>query len=91
LGLCGDAIPLEARIVGVVDAFDAIVSCRPYKTAVPVEAALEIIRKDRGRHFDPEAADAFLDSREAIETILAESAAMADMKLDEFSWCELVG
>ncbi len=90
IGLCGDTIPLEARIVALVDAFDAIVSCRPYKLAVPVDAALEIIRKDRGSHFDPVVADAFLDSREAVKTILKESIRAPITRLDEFSWCELL-
>ncbi len=57
-GLRGGAIPLSARIVAVADVFDALTSKRPYKEAFSVEAALEIIHKDAGSHFDPEVVEA---------------------------------
>ncbi|MGH2462971.1 MAG: HD-GYP domain-containing protein [Candidatus Limnocylindria bacterium] len=53
-GLKGDRIPLEARIVRVVDAFDAITSRRPYKPARSVEWALDELQRYAGRQFDPE-------------------------------------
>jgi putative nucleotidyltransferase with HDIG domain len=59
-GLSGDSIPLAARIVTVADVFDAVTSNRPYRTALPVEAAREEIVRGRGTHFDPQVADAFL-------------------------------
>lgn len=59
-GLCGEAIPLEARIVSVVDVFDALTSRRPYKQAWPVEEALEEIRRQSGRQFDPRIVEALL-------------------------------
>ena len=52
-GLKGEAIPIEARIVALADVFDALTSKRPYKEAWPVEQALEHIRQQAGRHFDP--------------------------------------
>ncbi|HLO62915.1 MAG TPA: two-component system response regulator [Azonexus sp.] len=52
-GLKGEAIPLEGRIVAVADVFDALVSVRPYKAAVPVDAALQYFDEQAGRHFDP--------------------------------------
>lgn len=52
-GLQGEAIPLEARIVALADVFDALTSKRPYKEAWSVEAALEHIRSQAGKHFDP--------------------------------------
>ena len=58
-GLKGDEIPLVARIVTVADVFDAVTSNRPYRTALPVEAAREEIARGRGTHFDPQVADAF--------------------------------
>ncbi|MGE0087252.1 MAG: HD domain-containing phosphohydrolase [Desulfococcaceae bacterium] len=58
--LKGINIPIAARIVGLVDAFDVIISRRPYKDPVPVEKALEIIQKDRGTHFDPDVVDIFV-------------------------------
>ena len=59
-GLSGEDIPLAARIVTVADVFDAVTSNRPYRTALPVEAAREEIVRGRGTHFDPQVADAFL-------------------------------
>src|SRR5436309_2017574 len=58
-GLKGEDIPLVARIVTVADVFDAVTSNRPYRTALPVEAAREEIARGRGTHFDPQVADAF--------------------------------
>src|SRR5205823_1556058 len=58
-GLKGEDIPLLARIVTVADVFDAVTSNRPYRTALPVEAAREEIARGRGTHFDPPVADAF--------------------------------
>lgn len=53
-GLQGDAIPLEARIFAVVDSFDAMTSDRPYRAAMPIEDAMEEIRRNAGIQFDPE-------------------------------------
>ena len=58
-GLAGEAIPLSARIVSIVDVFDALVSERPYKAAWSKEAALEHILEQGGRHFDPRLAELF--------------------------------
>ncbi len=52
-GLAGDDIPLIGRIVGVADAFDAIVSDRPYSKAVDPTEAVDIIKDASGSHFDP--------------------------------------
>lgn len=59
-GLAGPQIPLGARIVGLVDAFDAMTHERPYKPAWPVQQALEEVRRCSGSHFDPDLAEAFL-------------------------------
>ncbi len=59
-GLAGAAIPLAARIVALVDAYDAIISRRPYKPPLAHDEAVRRIAADRGRHFDPELVDAFL-------------------------------
>jgi HD-GYP domain-containing protein (c-di-GMP phosphodiesterase class II) len=59
-GLRGHAIPLEARVLAVADAFDAMVSTRPYRHALPVERALGEVRACAGTQFDPDVADVFL-------------------------------
>jgi diguanylate cyclase (GGDEF)-like protein len=58
-GLRGAEIPLGARIVAVCDAFDAMVSQRPYKPPMPVADALEELRRCAGSQFDPAVVDAF--------------------------------
>ena len=57
--MAGDDIPLVGRIVALADVFDALVSERPYKKAWPVEAALEYINEQSGKHFDPDLVKAF--------------------------------
>ncbi len=59
-GLAGDAIPVPARLMALADVFDALISRRVYKPAFSYERAREIIVGDRGRHFDPDVADAFV-------------------------------
>ncbi|MCX7625945.1 MAG: HD domain-containing protein, partial [Candidatus Sumerlaeaceae bacterium] len=59
-GLVGEQIPIEARIFAVVDVWDALTSDRPYRPAWPQEKALEYIREQAGKHFDPRVVEAFL-------------------------------
>jgi CHASE2 domain-containing sensor protein len=59
-GLRGEEIPLTGRICAVCDVFDALLSRRPYKEPWPPEQALEELRRERGRQFDPAVVDAFL-------------------------------
>lgn len=59
-GLRGNQIPFGARVFAVVDAFDAIVSKRPYEEAVTFEQACERLQSASGTHFDPEVVRAFL-------------------------------
>ncbi len=58
--VAGDDIPLEARILAVADAFDAMTSDRPYRSAMSVEEALNETRRCAGTQFDPTVAAAFL-------------------------------
>jgi HD-GYP domain-containing protein (c-di-GMP phosphodiesterase class II) len=58
--LKGEQIPLGARIIAVADAFDAMVSDRPYRKARTVEEALAELRRCRGTQFDPLAVDALV-------------------------------
>ena len=60
-GLHGTQIPLSGRLVAVVDVYDALTNARPYKHAWPVEQAVQEMRSQRGRHFDPDVLDMFLN------------------------------
>jgi putative two-component system response regulator len=68
-GLAGEDIPLSARITAIADVYDALTSARPYKNALPPEVALQSIRLEAGKHFDPEVCEAFVRSWERIEEI----------------------
>jgi len=59
-GLSGEHIPLAARIVTIADAFDAMMSERPYRQAYPLQEALSVIERNSGSQFDPRIADVFL-------------------------------
>jgi len=59
-GLRGDQIPLAARVFAVADVWDALRSDRPYRAAWPQERALDYIREQAGRHFDPAIVEVFL-------------------------------
>ena len=69
-GVSGNDIPLCARIMAVADVFDALISKRIYKDAMPLEKAYAIIREETGTHFEPEIVDAFF-------------AVVSDMIIDE--------
>lgn len=68
--LKGDAIPLSARIVALADVYDALVSRRIYKSALPHDTAKSIILSERGCHFDPMVVDAFLRCEEKFIGVL---------------------
>jgi putative nucleotidyltransferase with HDIG domain len=59
-GLKGEEIPIEARIFALVDAWDAITTDRPYRSAMTKDEAVNTIRSEIGSHFDPEIAERFL-------------------------------
>jgi putative two-component system response regulator len=60
IGLKGEDIPLSARIMSIVDVYDALTSKRPYKEPFTHEKAMTIIAEGRGKLFDPELADEFI-------------------------------
>jgi len=59
-GLKAAAIPLGARILYLVDYFDALTSDRPYHRAMPMETAISLLQQESGKAFDPSVVDAFL-------------------------------
>jgi putative two-component system response regulator len=68
-GLAGKDIPLEGRICAIADVFDALTSVRPYKKAWTEAEALDFLVKQKGKHFDPELVDLFLEQMPAIRAI----------------------
>ncbi len=60
-GLKGAAVPLPARIFAIVDVYDALTSDRPYRQAWSKAAALEHIRQESGKHFDPDLVNLFME------------------------------
>ncbi len=67
-GLKGDEIPLEARIVGVADAFDAMTTQRPYNEPLSIKKALEKLKDQKEKQFDPDVVDAL--SRFATQNLV---------------------
>ena len=61
MGLSNTEIPLECRILAIADAFDAMVSDRPYRKAITVEDALDELNRNAGGQFDPELVKEFED------------------------------
>ncbi|MCL1696737.1 HD domain-containing phosphohydrolase [Lysinibacillus sp. BPa_S21] len=61
LGLKGAQIPLEARVIAIVDVYDALTSKRPYKEAWPQEKATAYLKSQKGIQFDPYLIDIFID------------------------------
>ena len=87
-GLAGEKIPLVGRIVGLADVFDALTSKRPYKDPFPVEKTIDIIKKERGEHFDPHIVDVFLENIDEILKIKAAVGSAEDVSLSDFVWSE---
>ncbi|MDQ0163209.1 HD domain-containing phosphohydrolase [Aeribacillus alveayuensis] len=63
--LKGNDIPFEARIISIVDVFDALISRRSYKEAWPMEKALDFLKENSGKHFDPELVESFIMMKES--------------------------
>ena len=59
-GLAGEAIPLEARLLAIVDTFDAMTTDRPYRPALPASSAFETLLDNAGAQFDPDIVHAFV-------------------------------
>jgi putative two-component system response regulator len=70
-GLAGDAIPVSARLMAVADVYDALISRRVYKEGMSHEAAVAIITEGRGKHFDADMVDAFLEIQHDFVAIAA--------------------
>jgi len=70
MGLKGEEIPLEGRLMAIADVYDALVSDRPYKSAYSHEEAVKIIVDGRGTHFDPNLTDLFVKVSDKFREVL---------------------
>jgi methanogenic corrinoid protein MtbC1 len=89
-GLKGEAIPIEGRIVAVADVFDALTSDRVYRKAFSVEEGVQMMREQRGRHFDPVLLDAFMEvlgrtGADARQQLRSDPAALVEVTLETFA------
>jgi putative two-component system response regulator len=87
-GLAGDEIPISARLMAVADVYDALVSRRVYKEGMPHEKAVQIIIEGKGKHFDPDMVDAFIEIHQeflAIAQRYADTDTDMQKKLDYLS------
>ena len=71
-GISGDEVPLEGRIIALADVFDALISQRPYKKPFSIETACNIIKDERGKHFEPALVDLFFENYKHIKQMLQE-------------------
>ncbi|MDD9950279.1 MAG: response regulator [Zetaproteobacteria bacterium] len=82
-GLKGEDIPLEGRIVALVDVLDALLSARAYdQEEWPFERAVEMIKSKKGTHLDPAIVDLFLDHQETIKGFFDGSSQTVNMGQD---------
>ncbi|MFC1770002.1 HD domain-containing phosphohydrolase [Nitrospirota bacterium] len=72
-GISGEEITLKARILAVIDTFDAMLTDRPYRRALEVESAVNEIRKGSGTQFDPQCVNAFLEMVKERESLFEEA------------------
>lgn len=70
--LKGEEIPISARIMAIADVFDALCSIRPYKEALSIDKAFEILKESSGKHFDPVMVDIMIALRPSLEAIYNE-------------------
>ncbi|HTU77398.1 MAG TPA: HD domain-containing phosphohydrolase [Solirubrobacteraceae bacterium] len=89
-GLKGEAIPIEGRIVAVADVFDALTSDRVYRKAFSIDEAVQMMREQRGRHFDPVLLDAFMEvlgqtGPDAREQLRSDPIALVESTLETFA------
>ena len=79
-GLCGEQIPLAARILAVCDAAEAMASTRPYQRALPLEQVVQELRNGAGTQFDPDVVKAFIFLAETQSPWLVEQPAITEMQ-----------
>ena len=66
-GIAGSNIPLQGRLMALVDVYDALVSERPYKKAFPPEKAIQIVKEGSGTQFDPNLVEVFISASQGFQ------------------------
>jgi PAS domain S-box-containing protein len=79
-GLAGEEIPIEGQIAAIADVFDALTSDRPYRPAFSSDEAMQMMREERGTHFNPHLLDVFLDTIEYQRAAESTSAARPERR-----------
>lgn len=93
-GLAGDAIPVSARLMALADVYDALICRKVYREPMPHTQAVEVITQVRGKHFDPDVVDAFLDLEQqfhAIAVSYSDTGADLQKKLDYLELAQVGG
>jgi putative nucleotidyltransferase with HDIG domain len=85
-GLSGTDIPLGARILSVVDCFDALTSDRPYRPRLSTDEAFDILRQRRGNMYDPLVVDTFIASYEELAPLATEAGLQARSLIGDASF-----
>lgn len=84
-GLKGEEIPLEARIVALVDVYDALRQKKFHREGLSHKDALEVIKNEKGKSFDPELVDIFVDNNKEFEKIYEENKESLDLATEFYS------
>jgi putative two-component system response regulator len=88
-GLKGDEIPLQGRLMAIVDVYDALTNDRPYKKAFTHEEAVKIISEGSGKHFDPLLCDIFMQHEKEFKNNLGFALQGIETKPLEKQACDL--
>lgn len=95
-GLCGEEIPLAARIVALADVYDALTTERKYRSACPHEETIKMIVQEKGKHFAPDIVDAFIVRNTAFNQIrqqysddFSEAGSRHSPRIDQFGYVNL--
>lgn len=83
-GLQGTAIPVTARILSVVDCFDAVREDRSYRSALSRDEACQLVQAQSGRHFDPAVVDTFINHLSSFEAQIVAEGLSIEPKREEF-------
>ena len=87
-GLSKEDIPFSGRIVAIADTFDALTSKRPYKDPYPMDMVYDMIKKEKGQHFDPEITELFLKNFNAFIDIRHKFGKPFQIELESFRLSE---